>query len=442
MKLRMAPLLAGLAGLAATSCVAVRYGVCLEPRDIIAMAALALASIGCHAWASRSSEALRIGGSLLAAAVFAGAASRIAFQLFPIEIYGDGQYMIRMVEAGRTFSHWLAGSALLSWTYAAIWQFPPLALHWPAPLAGGQAFIGLTGAAWLLAAAAWALRWPRMRLAVYVTLSSTMWLVLAFGYIEYYPFLAGALMVFLAWLFSRPFAEHRPGPLGAALGGMACLYVGFWPIAGIVAATFVAANPRRNAPCAAWAALAFLAGIRLFWPDTPGHFFTTLWSEMNFGDQWLPPRYAGLAAGADSIYFRHSYALSFRHARELAALAFFSGALVQVLLAAVVGLAAWRAMPAGRRIPRITAGRVAFALLLGYYARFFVYKIPKLGPRLDLDLYFTFYLLTAFLLGCVLQRYAGRAADPRPTQLLFLSALAGTSAPLAYIMLYKGLPLI
>jgi hypothetical protein len=163
---------------------------------------------------------------------------------------------------------------------------------------------------------------------------------------------------------------------------------------------------------------------------------------MNFGDQWLPPRYAGLAAGADSIYFRHSYALSFRHARELASLAFFSGAFVQLLLAAAVALAGWRAMPAGRRIPRVTAGRVAFALLLGYYARFFVYKIPKLGLRLDLDMYFTFYLLTAFLFGGALQRYSERAADPRSTRFLFLSALAGTSAPLAYIMLYRGLPSI
>ena len=90
----------------------------------------------------------------------------------------------------------------------------------------------------------------------------------------------------------------------------------------------------------------------------------------------------------------------------------------------------------------MTPAKLAAMLLLAYYLRYFLWKIPRLGPRRDIDLYFEFYLLTPFFLGLALEeRTLGVSPSPGQRYVL-LSFLTGSALPLCEIMIHKGLPAI
>jgi hypothetical protein len=165
---------------------------------------------------------------------------------------------------------------------------------------------------------------------------------------------------------------------------------------------------------------------------------------MNFGELNIPPLYKGLSSGPASIYFKNSYVFTFAHLGELIYLCFFSGTLVALLLlAALIAARVLKAPWSFAKAKALPTPKVfAAVLLMAYYSRFFLWKIPKLGLRTDFDLFFIFYFLVLFFLGLGLDKYEARASLTGTQRYVFLAFLAGNVVTLSYIIAYKGLPVI
>jgi hypothetical protein len=420
------------------------YGVVWTVRDGAVMLAIFLLTIAVHHDATRSAQARKRAGLLLVTAVFVLGLANSILLLFPRQEYGDYIYIVNVVESGNPFSRWMTGTAILGWLHMALWKFPPLAALLPASLKSGHGFICLMSSLCMFVASVALLNRRVTSWAVYVIVTSTVWVVFSLGYLEYYPFIAGLMVLFVIWIFDRPWGDHNPRTLGLLLGLFASFYVGFWPIAGIVAIVFVLADPKRNYPCMAWAVLSFFCCVRIFWPESPANFFVSLWKDMNFGELNTPQLYKGLSSGPASIYFKNSYVFTFAHLRELIYLCFFSGTLVTLCLLTV--LIAVRVVKTPWSFAKVTAlpspKVFAAVLLMAYYSRFFLWKIPKLGPRMDFDLFFIFYFLVLFFLGLGLDKYEARTPLTETQWYVFLAFLSGNTLTLCYIIAYKGLPVI
>jgi len=393
-----------------------------------------------HHAAVRSENARKWAGLLLITIVFGFSITSSVLSLYPHQKYGDGAQFVKVIESGVPFSRWLAGSAVVGWLHAAVWKFPPLAAVLPTPLRTGYAFVLLLSSLCMYIAGVVLLCRRGSPWAGYVTVTSVMWLAFSLGYVEYYPFIAGPMVCALAWILGRPADQHESRALGVLLGLIASLYVGFWPIAGIVAAVVTAANPRRNYACAVWAILAYLCCVRLFWLQSPTDFFTSLWRDMNFGELNIHPAYAGLSSGPASIYFKTAHVFGLSHLYEIGYLSFFSGTFTALLILIVV-TGIWMLRAPGRLARALLSptGLVA-TLIFAYYAHYFLWKIPKLGLRMDYDLYFVFYLLVPFFAGMALDKADARVSLTCAHRFAILAVLAGNMVPLCYVVTFKGLP--
>jgi hypothetical protein len=415
------------------------YGVAWSPGDSAAMLVLILVALVVHGYAARSDDTLRRAGISIAAAAFILTVANAVLRMWPVHEYGDNAFIVGVVESGSPFSRWLAGSAILTWVYAGVWKFPPVSALLPGG-ATAHVFVGIAGSLCMAGTAVVAFVGRWRTLSVYLSVTSAIWLVFSLGYLEYYHFIAGALVLFLAWLHGTPWDRHDPRTLGIVLGVVASAYVGFWPLAAIVGLVFACSAPRRNWSVITWAVIAYLCCVRLFWPQSPSNFFASLWNDMNFGERSISARYAGLSAGPTSVYFATAHVMSAWHLKELAYQAFFSGTLAPLLL---LGVALARtAQGEFRRLARggVDASTVAAAFVLAYYAHYFCWKIPKLGPRTDIDLYFVFYLLVTFYLGMALERGAAGGSLGPERRYVMLSFLAGAAIPLCYVFVVVGLP--
>lgn len=420
------------------------YGVAWTICDGAVMLAIFLLAIAVHHYAARSEQARKRAGLLVVTAVFVLGLANSILLLFPRQEYGDFIHIVNFVESGNPFSRWMTGTAILGWLHMALWKFPPLAALLPASLKSGHGFVCLMSSLCMFVASLALLNRRGTSWAVYVTVTSTVWLVFSLGYVEYYPFIAGLMVFFVTWLFDSSWDDHNPRTLGLLLGLFASFYVGFWPIAGIVSVVFVLANPKRNYSCVAWAVFSFFCCVRIFWPGSLANFFVTLWGDMNFGELNIPPLYKGLSSGPASIYFKNSYVFTFAHLGELIYLCFFSGTLVALLLlAALIAARVLKAPWSFAKAKALPTPKVfAAVLLMAYYSRFFLWKIPKLGLRTDFDLFFIFYFLVLFFLGLGLDKYEARASLTGTQRYVFLAFLAGNVVTLSYIIAYKGLPVI
>jgi hypothetical protein len=415
------------------------YGVAWSARDGTAVLVLLLIALGVHSYAARSDDTLRRAGICIAAAAFVLTAANTLLRMWPVHEYGDNAFLVGVVESGKPFSRWLAGSAILTWVYAGVWKFPPVSALLPGA-ATAHAFVGLAGSLCMSAAAVTAFIGRRRTLAVYLSVTSTIWLVFSLGYVEYYPFIAGGLILFLSWLHGTPWERHDPRTLGMALGVVASAYVGFWPVAAIFGLVFAWSAPRRNWSVIAWLVVTYLCLVRLFWPQSPSDFFASLWNDMNFGERSISARYAGQSAGPTSVYFATAYVMTAWHLKELAYQAFFSGTIAPLLLLGVALGGAARGVLGRFARGGASASTIGAALVLGYYARYFIWKIPKLGPRTDIDLYFVFYLLVTFYLGLALERGAAGGSLGPERRYMLLSFLSGAAVPLCYVFVVAGLP--
>ena len=186
------------------------------------------------------------------------------------------------------------------------------------------------------------------------------------------------------------------------------------------------------------AVLTSLIGIVLFFPPGVIPFFEGILdtSALNLGDRnthYWP--YLGKSAGPNSIFFDWSYALSTTHLREVACMVFFgAGALLIPFFAlAAAGLPPhWRWWTTWSREPRVWMGIALFAWSIYYMIR----MLPKLGPFLDIDLFFAACLFLAFLVGLLFDANPKLAPGSAARTRLLAAVLGSTCIGFEYILLY------
>ena len=353
--------------------------------------------------------------------------------------YGDSEYLLARVGSGTPVAKWLAGTALADWLHAAVWEFPPAAAALPPALAAPAGFWGAIGALAMAVAALWILqRWPD-RLAAVLPMLTPIWLMLAAGYLEYYPLIAGALLGALLWLLDGRLAERSPRAVGLVIATLPLLYIGFIPLSALIAAAYALAAPRRLLPALGWALIGFAALAAVLWPAGVADYLRTMNGQYMFGEAFTDPRYRGQVAGEHSIFFRAGYALSAARLREVAAMYFWAGGLLAppVLLGCAAYLARAGRLP--RRLPARTSRLWAALALLAWQGFYLLFMIPKLGPVRDIDLFFAAYLTVALLAGLAADAALPPAAAGR-ARVALCAAVLGSTAISSLFLMRLGLP--
>jgi hypothetical protein len=335
--------------------------------------------------------------------------------------YGDSAYILVRLGEGTVVAKWLGGTAVASWVHAGVWKFPPFAAALPATMLTPEGFLATLGALTIAGFTIAALERQPLRLAAVLPTLTPIWLMLSVGYLEYYPLIAGAMLVVLLWLFEGPLELKAPRTVGLVTAALPLLYIGFLPLAALILAGYLVAAPRRLWATAGWLLLGYVALAALLWPPGVADYLRTLHGEYNLGEAWNYPRYQGQVAGEHSIFFRPAFALSPARLREVATMYLWGGGLVAPGLLLALGAAALRSR---WEVPEcLRDSRLWLALaLIGWQGFYLVFMVPKLGPERDIDLFFGVYAVVAFC--------AGLAADAlwpdgHPRRTLALASLCG-----------------
>lgn len=350
--------------------------------------------------------------------------------------YGDGDIFEQFVAQGMVVPRWLAGSALAAWGYAAAWEFPPLAAQLPASLSSASGYLSVVCAlATGLGTLALLRRWPTS-LAVLLPTLTPVWLLFASGYVEYYPLIAPLYVATLAWLFDEPLAVRSPRHLGAVVGALPFVYLGFAPLALMTLAAYGVARRSRLLDAIGTASLTAALTIAVCWPQGVPSYFRSLYSVMNFGDASLPERYAGMVGGDVSIFFAPRVLLTSEHLTDVAYTVFWGGGWwsLPLLLGLVVVPRETRAAVRSLRDERVWLG----AGVLIWQALYLSLMIPRLGPTNDIDLFFTSYLTLAFFAGLLIDRRdVPLTAGQR---LVLVAGIVGASVATTLYLAWLGIP--
>jgi hypothetical protein len=292
----------------------------------------------------------------------------------------------------------------------------------------------------------------RFPLAVTFTVFSPIYLMFTVGYDEVYPMVAGPFVAFLFWIFSRPLEERDGAAIGVWLGGLTVSYLPFVFPAATIGLGVILLKPRKAVRLVAAGMATLVTGIVLFWPPGVEDFFRTLGMDLNLGDKHtLFARYHGQASGPNSIFFDWRYAISSEHIADLTYMWFWSGSLVAIIAATIVAFVLARrqretaesvlSTDGARSIDGGTRCRVWLALaLLMQQVLWALFLIPKLGPRWDLDLFFSAYLVGPMLVGFVLDR-VWKDKDQRVDRSLIVGmAYAGAACAALIVLTLVGIP--
>ena len=347
-------------------------------------------------------------------------------QLVPVQRYGDAKFIARYVVQDTTMARWLAGTAILSWMHDAILRIPGVEEAAPAAKVTAAYLIRVTGIlVMVLGTVALFQRWPE-RLSITLPALCPIWLLFSLGYLEYYPFIAVALVAALAWIFDRPLADRDPYRIGTLAGALfPLLYVAYAPVSLLILLFYGVARPSKVLRAIATALVVAMIGIVIFWPEGIGSFITALRGSLNLGEHGTAFKpYRGHAAGPDSVLFAWSYALSPQHLRHLGFMGHFGAGTVMLLmfLAGAV-LLLWRYR--GDMVKLLGYKRSWLGLaLIGSKLYYMLRMITKLGPVRDIDLFFNVYLVIAFFTGLFLERALDSDDDRRELVTLVVLAIA------------------
>jgi hypothetical protein len=358
-----------------------------------------------------------------------------------LQAYGDTKAMLFLLQAKITIPRWFIGLALLRRIFAALTALQA-STHWlPINVFTPDAFIRCSGIlAMGVATIAMLTRWPGRLSVVFPTLVP-LWFMFSTGYLEYYPLVAWGVTAYLGWLYIEPtrLEARSPYAIGAIAAVLPLLYLGFGPLGALLMVTYLSVRPRSMVKVAGAAAVSFLALVSLLWEGDIASFVSRSYRGLEFIDAWTFKRYVG-RYNAGSNFFRVSYALSPEHLWDLLYMYLFGGGLLFLPLLAVGGLGLhrvqqWKTLSASdRRLLLLATALVGFYL---YYTLFFV---ARLGPRRDIDLYFSTFFLIAFFAGHTIDRLISLGRLSERSALVATALVLGSVAAVVPQLVFSGLP--
>lgn len=338
--------------------------------------------------------------NLAALTVAVAALINIFIQAITIPELGDGKLIALILTNRELFPtvKYLAGIEALRVGYAAIWQFPPILKTLPNSVSNPADFIRIAGVSVMACTSIYLLTKYPNKYRVLLVATTPIWVLFSFGYLEYYPFIAGGYLILLCWLFNGNIEEKSEMQIGAVTGVLPLIYLGFAPLSFIILITYLW-GARIEIVLRTLGALliGFFITLRLFWSKNLSEYFTELYQELNFGDtNTIYEGYRGLAASETSIFFKSDYVWSLTHLKEL-----FHMLSLGLGLAPIIFLF-FALAPCRQHIAKFSKKNVLAILIMGWLLFYFAYTIPKLGPTLDVDMFFMTYITIAFFTGAAL----------------------------------------
>lgn len=348
---------------------------------------------------------------------------------FDLKSYGDGDYLRHAMMDGALQPRWLGGTFLLN----VCFDFYNKHVRAVDPIR----FIETIGAATMLTGSLFALRRLPESSPLFFVLISPLWIAFSLGYLEYYPFIAPLLLISLVWL-AQECSALLSGALIAAL--LPWFYIGFAPIACVILMAAVLRAPRRAALAVGLAAAIYNLLVMVTWPGGMVAYLPALQNEMNLGAMNIFKPYRNMIMGENSIFFAFDAILDPRHLRHMWFMYFYSAGL------ATLPLLLFIAYKWFRRPPRIVARifpyvHLPLLLLAAWSIFYFVFMIPRLGPRRDIDLFFGSLITLHFFCGWALIQLHESGGEERARLYRALVPIwLGTVVPGAYFLAIAGIP--
>lgn len=377
------------------------------------------------------------------------------FDLVELLHYGDKGQLAGQLAKGVIFTRWLGGAAILDWLFIGVWQSPFLIDVIPVALKSADAFVkamgSLTMAAFSVALATTYLK--GMRLRVLLPMALPIYWMFASGYDEYYPFVTGIYTLFLVYLLNEPAENLNPVKLGIFAALLTVFYIPFALLCLAVLAVFMILFPKKGVTAATCSVIAFIVFLNLFWPAGVDSYFRNLYGAMNLGDAATGIyRYLGNVANQHSIFFSWRYALSPEHLGDLAYMFFWSGSAITIIITGLCLLYHSLFYFDRQKIIRPTSSRnllreidkrvwLGLAILV-QQIHYFIFMIPKLGPRQDVDLFFSVFVSMVCLLGAALDRLLRQNHDRSSWVYLVLCAVVGNAVIAGFFLLDVGIPAV
>jgi hypothetical protein len=294
--------------------------------------------------------------------------------------YGDYYQLVNLMQTEDAFPRWLIGTEVLRGAYRLahyLQDTTPLSFV----LQASKGWHLVAGIAILIAFPSW---------AAFLALTSPLLLHFGSGYSEYYPFVAPLFVAVALGHVNGTFDELKPWAVGAGCALLVMFYVGFLPLALIVAGQALLRDRSQAPVLLATGATTGLAVALLL--AGPG-FFTTLLADLNMGDVPAHPEQDGWAIPGTPFFWP---------GRAIEHLPAFAGAISRA-----VGIGPMLAgLALSLRDRRL-------AVLVWTYTVVSIFTIPRLGMLGDTDLYFQLYALAGLSIGWALDAGSPEAASRR-----------------------------
>lgn len=356
--------------------------------------------------------------------------------LFPyaaLRQYGDTGVLENFIGRGEIFPRWYLGNAILNFLYRSIWL--PFA---PAILSGPERFVQCAGSFCTLLSTLALLRWQTPSAAIFGVVLSPLWLLFLSGYSEYYPFIAGPFAIGLVWLLQRELTERSPIVLGIGAGLYSLAYVAFVPVSFLVLAC-LSLRSWKDGLCAVSVAILVVVLVVVAVSGTNiAEPLVALSGQLNLNSENIPRSYQRLAVEGLPL-FRFSALFNGNYVLQHLYMLMFSGGAAGALTLVFGFLSRSHAAQTWLVFLGSSRGLLCAGILL-FEISYFLFMMPCLGTRRDIDLFFQAYFAFAIIGGRLLEWDAADSSSVRTVRSIMAAALIGHCVVSAYLLLIAGLP--
>ena len=361
------------------------------------------------------------------------------FGLLKLLGYGDRGELATMVMVGEVFPRWMGGSAVLVYIHR-LWTIIPGLNKFSNDINSVLTVIKVFGAiVMMLISASVLIKWPN-RMSVILPLTTPVYLMLSLGYDEYYPFIAGLFLIFLVNVFEMDPEKQNVYWLGFLLAILPVFYIPFLPVSMIALAYYCFFYSSMRWKLLLTFLSVCILSVFLFWPSGQGNYITSLISKINTGNMLLLfSRYRDQSA-SNNIFFKPQNVTTWEHFSDLFYMFLWSGNMViGILLGAGVyyltKIGIFKKLIISPRIPLLAA-------LFIWQLFYFVFMLPRLGPRTDIDLFFSFYICLAFLTGYILDFIKDQTQLGHKIHDMVIPAVIANAVVTLFFLVVVGIPQI
>ncbi|MBI5951390.1 MAG: hypothetical protein HY865_07015 [Chloroflexi bacterium] len=351
--------------------------------------------------------------------------------------YGDHGELATLMMKGEVFPRWLGGSAVLLYGYR-IWQMIPGLNQYAKDVDSVLMFTRVAGGIVMLLFSAAALYKRLDRTSVMLALSSPVYLMLSTAYDEYYPYVAGMFLFFLLIVVETDSFRQNVRSLGFLLAILPIFYAPFIVTSLIVLAYYLLFESTKRLELVFAFLSSYILLVFLFWNSERGDYVSNLVSTINTGNhRLLFGRYWDQAASA-SIFFKPQNAATWKHFGDLSYMLLWSGSMIPAIL---LGMGVYRLATNKVFMKFITSSRTPLLVILFAWQLFyFVFMLPRLGPKTDIDLFFSFYICLAFTAGYVWDYIKKRESFSDRINDMIVPTVAANTVVTLFFLLRAGIP--